>query len=67
MDKYRREIYVIKSKDSGEFQSKVNKFIKLNGDKLTDLNITFNSHLNYHIAYLDYKCPEDYKVNNKLI
>ena len=63
----KREIKLIKSKDSGEFQNKVNKFIELNKDKLIDLNITFASHIDYHVAYLDYKCPEDYKVNNKLI
>lgn len=64
MDK--REVKLIKSKDGGEFQNKINKFIELN-DKLIDLKITFASHLDYHVAYLDYKRPEDYKVNNKII
>ena len=63
----KREIKLIKSKDSGEFQNKVNKFIELNGDKLIDFKITFASHLDNHVAYLDYLRPEDYKVNNKLI
>lgn len=65
--KYKREIYIIKSKDSGELQSRVNKFIDLNGGNMINLDISFNICLDYYVAFLDYSRPAEYKINNRLI